>query len=394
MLFQILDDKKDCLGIYANTEFYYGDLKEVFSKTWDWSPHLKSSDYEYARLYCEGKSLDEVCPDDLRDRYEIYRDKIKAFIKAISTSKINLDEVCLFDMIPEKHLLDWCQVKNEICDYVFKNYDKPLNHKFLSDLSQMVYEIGRRPVKINHNKLYSYAKSDLKAKSLWSRFGGQNPSIMYNIWGTKTGRLSSMENSFPILNLKKQIADIVEPTNKCFLQLDYNGAEIRTLLSVAGKEQPKTDIHEWNIENIYRGIGTRKKAKQRFFAWLYNPNSTDHLTDRFYDREKILQKYYHGGCVHTPMGRSIETDDFHALNYFLQSTSSDNCLKQAIKISKYLKGKRSFLHSVVHDSIVIDLAAEDRGIVQNICELFEDTELGIFPSSMYFSKNYRDFQEV
>ena len=82
------------------------------------------------------------------------------------------------------------------------------------------------------------------------------------------------------------------------------------------------------------------------------------------------------------------------LNYFLQSTSSDNCLKQAIKISKYLKGRKSFLHSVVHDSITIDLHAEDRKMIHQLRELFEHTELGIFPSSMYFSKNYRDFEGV
>ena len=394
MLFQILDDKKDCLGIFTEGKFYYGDLRDSFSQTWDWSPHLSLGEYEFAKIYAGGQSLDQVCPEDLKDRYEIYKNKIRSFIKASSIAKINLEDICLFDIIPEQHLMHWCQVKNEICQYVFDNYKKPANHKFLSELSQMVFEISQRGVNIDHNRLYSHAKTDYKAKTLWDKFGTQNPPIMYNIWGTKTGRLSTLENSFPILNLKKEIADIVVPKNNCFLQFDYNGAEIRTLLSISGKEQPKMDIHEWNIENIYRGIGTRKKAKQRFFAWLYNPNSNDHLTDRFYDRQKILERYYYDGKVHTPMGRSIETDDFHALNYFLQSTSSDNCIKQAIKISKYLKGRKSFLHSVVHDSITIDLHAEDRNLVYHIRELFEDTELGIFPSSMYFSKNYRDFEGV
>ncbi len=394
MLFQILDDKKDCLGIYTEDRFYYGNLRDSFTKTWDWSPHLTNKDYNYARLYCGGKTLDQICPKQLQDRYMIHKNKIKAFIKAISIAKINLEDVCLFDLIPERHLLHWCQVKNEICEYVFENYNKPANHKFLSDLSEMVYEISQRPVKINHNKLYYYSQKDYKAKTLWNKFRAQNPCISYNIWGTRTGRLATMEDTFPILNLKKEIADIVLPTNNMFVQFDFNGAEIRTLLSLSGKEQPKEDIHNWNIENVYRGIGSRAKAKQRFFAWLYNPNSQDYLTGRFYNREAILKKYYHDGVIDTPMGRSIEADDFHALNYLLQSTSSDNCLKQAIKINKFLRGKKSFVHSVVHDSVTVDLHGDDRKCITQLKEIFESTELGNFPSSMYFSKNYRDFEEV
>ncbi len=394
MLFQILDDKKDCLGIYSQNNFYYGSLRDSFTQTWDWSPHLDDKDYDFARIYTNGKSLDQACPEDLKDRFSVYKNKIKAFIKASSIAKMNISEICLFDIIPEQHLKHWCQIKNEICEYVFENYQRPANHKFLTDLSEMVFEISSREVKIDQNKLYRYAKSDFKAKSLWERFGGQNSFISYNIWGTRTGRLATMESTFPILNLKKDIADIVVPTNNMFVQFDFNGSEIRTLLSLSGQEQPKEDIHEWNMKNIYRDLGTRDKAKQRFFAWLYNPNSKDHLTSRFYNRDKILEKYYHDGVIHTPKGRSIESDDFHALNYLLQSVSSDNCLEQAIKINKYLRGRKSFVHSVVHDSITIDLHADDREVISEIRQIFEDTSLGIFPSSMYFSKNYKEFQEV
>jgi hypothetical protein len=394
MLFQILDDKKDCLGIYAGDQFYYGDLRDSFTGTWDWSPHLKGKDYQFAKIYCNGKTLEKVCPEGLLDRYEIYRDKIKSFIKASSIAKINLDDICLFDLIPERHLFHWCQVKNEICEHVFSNYPKPPNHKFLSNLTEMVYEIAQQPVKIDDYRLFLYSKEDYKAKTLWTKFGGQKSCISYNIYGTKTGRLSTMENTFPILNLKKEISDVVIPTNDMFVQLDFNGAEIRTLLSLAGKEQPKEDIHTWNIDNVYRGFGTRSKAKQRFFAWLYNPNSQDHLTSRFYDRESVLKKYYRDGRVHTPMGRVIEADDFHALNYLLQSTSSDNCLLQAIKIFKLLKSRKSFIHSIVHDSLTIDLHKEDRHLVTEIQEMFEDTDLGRFPSSMHFGKNYRDMEKV
>ena len=51
-------------------------------------------------------------------------------------------------------------------------------------------------------------------------------------------------------------------SNDWFVEFDYNGAEIRTLLSLAGKEQPEEDIHEFHMSNIYKNITSRPKAKE------------------------------------------------------------------------------------------------------------------------------------
>jgi len=391
MIFQILDDKQDCLGIYAENKFYYGRLKRSFEKTWDWSPHLSDDDYEYARIWCGGKALEDICPEHLKDRYDVHKRKVRAFIKAASTALINLDDICLFDTIPERILAHFCQIKNEICEHVFTTFNKPANHRFMIDLSQMVYEISHNPVVLNHNKLFSYQKTDNKAKSLWKTCGGQNLPIMYDIYGSVTGRLTTKTNSFPILNLKKDIADVVVPSNDLFVQLDFNGAEVRTLLSLANQQQPIGDIHEFNAELLET---TREKAKKKFFAWFYNPNRRNPKLEDNYKNEEVLKKYYENGLVETPFGRKIEADDFHSLNYLLQSTSSDNCLSQAIKISKFLRGRRSFVHSVVHDSITIDFHKDDRDIIHQIKQIFEDTRLGMFPSSMHIGKNYKDMERI
>ena len=113
-----------------------------------------------------------------------------------------------------------------------------------------------------------------------------------------------------------------------------------------------------------------------------------------YDREQVLERYYNDGIVSTPLGRKIESDDFHALNYLLQSTSSDNCMAQCVKINKFLRNKSSFVHSVVHDSLTIDLDLKDRHLLPQIQEIFEDTQLGWFKSSAHVGKNLRDLQEI
>ena len=391
MIFQILDDKKDCLGLFSGGKFYYGHIKRSFEKTWDWSPHLSDDDYEYARIWCRGKTLEEACPEHLSDSLEVRKKKIKNFVKAASIAKIQLDDVCLFDIIPEQALVHWCEIKNEICKYVFDNHSKPANHKFMIDLSKLVYEISQNPVILDQEKLFKYQTIDYKARSLWKAFGGKTPHIFYDIYGSVTGRLTTKTNSFPILNLKKDIADIVKPKNNIFIQFDFNGAEVRTLLSLSGEPQPQEDIHEFNAKILKC---SRDKAKKKFFAWFYNPNKKNPELAEFYKRKKVLSRYYTDGIVHTPFGRKIEADDFHSFNYLLQSTSSDNCLAQAVKINKFLSGRNSFVHSVVHDSITIDFHQNDRDIVQQIKQIFEDTRLGMFKSSMHIGKNYRDMEEV
>lgn len=391
MIFQILDDKRDCLGLFSNGQFYYGHIKRAFERTWDWSPHLSDDDYEYARIWCGGKSLEEACPEHLIERFNIHKKRVRNFIKAAATAKINLEQVCLFDIIPEQALVHWCQVKNEVCEYVFENHTKPSNHKFMIDLSKLVYEISEKPVVLNQNRLFNYQKTDHKAKSLWKSFGGKSPVISYDIYGSVTGRLTTKSNSFPILNLKKDIADIVEPTNDVFIQFDFNGAEVRTLLSLSGESQPQEDIHEFNSKILKC---SRSEAKKKFFAWFYNPNKKNEQLESIYKRDKVLLLHRNNNIITTPFGRKIETDDFHSLNYLLQSSSSDNCLQQAVKINKFLNGRKSFVHSVVHDSITIDFNKQDRDLINQIRQIFEDTRLGQFKSSMHIGKNYRDLEVV
>ena len=394
MIFQILDDKERCFGIYKNGEFIYDRVPHDVTGTWNWNPSLADSSINYGSIFVGGRSITDICPQHLQQRYQKRERKIKAFINSAANAKVNFTELCLFDLVPEQHLKHYCEVKNQICEWVFENYERPENHDFIVDLHNMAADIAKNVVIIDHNRLKNHSKVDMKAKSLLNKLGGKNIPILYDTWGSITGRLTTKTGSFPIMNLKKELADVVQPKNNVFVQFDLNGAEIRTLLSLSTGTHPTEDVHEFNIKNVYRGIGTRDKAKKRFFAWLYNPNSEDYLTERFYNKTKVLKKYYRNGVVHTPFGRKIETDDFHSLNYLLQSTSSDNCMMQCVKINKFLKNKKSFVHSVIHDSITIDLDLSERSMLPQIQELFEDTSLGWFKSSVHVGHNLKDLVEV
>ena len=393
MIFQIIDNKKDCTAWFANGKLRKGSLPKNMAATWDWSDRLGDERVKLGKIYAEGKSLSDVCPPHLESRWAARHNKMKSHIKSFLSAKVSIDDICFYDLVPSQDIKHYYQTLNEITEWVIHNLDRPQNYTFLHDLFITCREIAQQEVKIDWPLLKKFANRDQKAmylaKSCWNR----KNMINYNIFGTKTGRLGLHEGSFPILNLKKEIRGCVIPQNDLFVELDFNGAELRTLLHLSGHPQPQEDIHDWNQRNLFSSDITRDDAKTAIFAWLYNPTSKKIRSD-YYDKTRVLDKYYSDGVVTTPFRRTMESDDFHALNYLIQSTSSDNFLTQANKIHRYLRGMRSNVAFLVHDSLVIDLHGSEKQELSNIIRLFQDTTLGHFKTNVKIGKNLGSMESV
>ena len=237
-------------------------------------------------------------------------------------------------------------------------------------------------------------RANLQARNLLKKVKKTTPYCKYNVDGTKTGRLTTNPTGFPILTLKKEHRVILEPNNDWFVDLDFNAAELRVLLALAGKNQPTMDIHKWNIKNVFADKGTRADAKKRAFAWLYNPESEDRAMSKFYERDTVLNKYWDGTSVNTVFNRKIEADNFHALNYIIQSTCADMVLEQACRIRSLLAGKRSTIAFIVHDSVVLDFADEDRQELIELVNEFSSTRLGKFMVNISAGKNFGKLREL
>ena len=389
MIFQLLDTKHECYKIFCADELHDDYSDEVLTHTWAPSPSLTDKEVEYAQIWSGGKTLADLCPEKSKHRFENLNERAKVFLKTFFNARINLDDVCFYDCVPEKFLLDYFSLKNEIAADVFENYKKPLNHDFMRDLIFFVDRISNQTLNIDTSDLdMSDEKTGVQKISL------DKNKVVYNPWGTVTGRLTTQKNSFPILTLNKNLRKCLKPQNDVFLELDYNASELRVLLGLLDQAQPEEDLHSWLAKEVFDDKYTREEVKKKVFAWLYNPASKNKRLNAFFDRQAVLEKYYDGHKVVTPYDRTVDVDEEKALNYLIQSSSSDMMLTAAMKLDKILSNKKSFVAFCIHDSIVLDIAAEDKELVENMREEFSKTRFGNFKTNMSLGLNFGDMKRI
>ena len=394
MIFQTLDDKNECVGIYAEGKLSFDELPDGLTACWAPVPYLEDHNIEYASLYCEGKTPDQICPDNLRDDWDECNERMKAFYRSFMLGQVNLDENCFFDLIPVRFLVKYCELRAKITKHVLESYEKPKNYDYLLKMTKLLTEIGHNKLKIDLSGLNSTMH---RAKTRNFREKAQNLPryVRYNLFGTKTGRLTTKRSSFPIMTMNKEFRSVVKPTNSYFLELDFNAAEIRTLLALSGAKQPLEDIHAWNLaQGMGEGVKTREDAKKAFFSWLYDEKKKNEKLEQIYKRSDVINEHFKGGQVTTPFGNTMPADRHHSLSYLIQGTTAEMVLRQAIKIDEFLKGRKSFIAFTIHDSVIIDILKEEASLVPKLIELFADTELGFFKVNASFGSDFGNLREV
>tara|TARA_Y100001938_G_scaffold120761_1_gene167839 strand:- start:836 stop:2020 length:1185 start_codon:yes stop_codon:yes gene_type:complete len=391
MLFQAITTENKEI-IYTNSRIYTDIIPEL-TRTWSYCPSLDNGNIEYAEFRCAGLTLDEVCPEHIRDRWELAKEEVKSHCRACIESRIDITGGKFYDFLPPAALLEYLRTKDEITQYVFDNFPKPENYDFLFELQKVLAKIETNRVKLDLTPLKN-KRHDFRTNQFYNKVRRLKPYVRYNLFGTKTGRLTTKKGSFPILTMDKNYRQILTPQNDIFVELDYNAAELRTLLHMSGEDQPQQDIHDWNMSNIFPQINDREAAKKRVFSWLYNPIAEDKDLERFYNRSLVLKKHWDGNKITNPFGRQIEADAKHALNYIIQSTTSDLFLRRILELAKLLESKKSFISFLIHDSVVIDLDKSEKHLIQEIADTFAKTDFSKFLVNMKAGKNYGEMKEI
>tara|TARA_R100000734_G_scaffold14704_1_gene10836 strand:- start:1794 stop:3017 length:1224 start_codon:yes stop_codon:yes gene_type:complete len=403
MLFQTLDDKTECVGIYTNNSLLF-DLEEFpknLTATWKYAPYLRDLDVDYVSLYLEGGKIGDNIPEYLSDDWDDVSKKILAFKRSLAISQVNTQENCFFDLVPDRFLVDFCEVKNKICQHILKTVKKPDRYDFHRHISMMLGDIATRKVLIDTKRVKTF-QSSVKLKNQANMILNNKPYVDYNQFGTKTGRLTTKKGSFPILTLSKEFRSAVLPQNDYFIELDFNGAEVRTLLGLLGKPQPAEDVHDFHLENVFTNINTRDAAKVAFFAWLYGSKTAVGYQDMqklasFYEKDRLLEEYWDGNTVRTPFRKEIpDTSEHHALNYLVQSTAAELTLKQALKM-EYLLRKQSSGSNIaflIHDAVVLDMKKEDESLIKSLVRLMSSTNFGTFKVNIKRGKTLGSMKDI
>ena len=362
-------------------------------QTWEYSSHLAGGVYELGRIYAHGTTLSEACPPSLKIEWEHVKKTLKGCLKAFQTSRLSLEENCLYDLVPEYFLFQYLEAKNKITKHVLDTFPRPHNYDFMYNLVEMLQTIKTQTLNVDIDPI-KHMLSSVRGHNFQRTLHSVKHVCDYNPWGTITGRLATNPNTFPILTMNKEFRACVKPKNDWFIELDFNAAELRVLLALTGAEQPKNDIHNWNVKNVFNGKLTREEAKVKTFAWLYSTKGNKDL-ERLYNKDLVRNKSWDGCKIETDYGRIIKNvDEHHALNYIVQSTTIDMVHEQAYKVYELLKGRKSHISFLIHDAVYVDLADEDRYEILNLLDTFKKTRYDMFKVNVSAGRNLGDMKEL
>ena len=108
MILQTLDIEDNCRGIFFKDQITLDPDSETLrsaTAAWKHSPMLNPEKYLYLYVLSRGKPLETFL--DNPGEYNANVSKIKAQAKAAKTAKINLQEVCFYDLMPKDQLLKY-----------------------------------------------------------------------------------------------------------------------------------------------------------------------------------------------------------------------------------------------------------------------------------------------
>ena len=374
MILQTLDIQNNCKGVFQAGKFYFDDVDHIVNKSnvaWKHSELLDEEKYEYLFLSLRGEDLSPYCDDP--ELFVSYKNKMEAHQRAAHTAKVDLQDECFFDLLPEHQLVRWFEIKQRALENILKTTTKQDDYDILHKAHVLTTNISKQDI----------------------TFGSKKGKVIYDIFGSATGRLTTKRGSVPVLTLKKGQRELLKPQNDAFIELDLNAAEVRMLMALSGQEQPSGDIHEWVVENVFNGEIERSKAKVELFAWLYNPSNSKSDFDKFFSRTIFRDFYfYEDKVLTTPFGRKLIVEERKAQNYLLQSTTSDQVLENAYKIQKMLNGKKSTVAFTLHDSIILDMSQEDAIMLRDIKSQFEKTRWGNFTSTCKIGRDFGSLKEI
>ena len=160
------------------------------------------------KCWTYGKSLEDVCPSDLRNEYGALKKEYFAILKSFTAARIDTHKIRLVDQFPIRFKSEWEDINSQIMDYVVEQYPKPSRYDELVAIQECLSEMENRPLCVRREKLKPhFAKAS--ARRFYKKLDALRHSVKYNMWGTVTGRLTTESGYFPILTMNKEFREVL-----------------------------------------------------------------------------------------------------------------------------------------------------------------------------------------
>lgn len=247
----------------------------------------------------------------------------------------------------------------------------PVN-RFLSSLA---------PAHVDRVRLASLAGRG-SVDSFCPRDDGQTRPVVYDRFGTRTGRLT-VRSGPQILTLAREHRDVLVsryPAGRVVL-LDYVSFEAQVALALAGRG-PMADVYASAAHDVFGDALERDVVKRAVLGHLYGmgPASLQQVIgssvaqttavigrlNGFFTGPEALEDVVaraaaQAGRVVNPFGRVVslpEGSERLALNTLVQSTAADAALSGFAAVGRHVAAERVEAHPifVIHDGLLIDCA--------------------------------------
>ena len=163
---------------------------------------LDDEKFRYLYLSLKDEDLSAYCRDP--ELFLTYKRKMESHQKAALTAKVSLESECFFDLLPQHQLLKWFQIRQQALEALNRVSKKEDDYDILHKIHVLTANIAQQDI----------------------QFGTKTGRVLYNIFGSATGRLTTKRGSVPVLTLKKEQRQLFKFNyNKCFL-LNFNNTRV------------------------------------------------------------------------------------------------------------------------------------------------------------------------
>lgn len=286
---------------------------------------------------------------ELRETYVQAIAKLKASIRAIKNARCFSEHIG--PLIPEPVRAAVAEAKLKISRHGKDNnfFEADPNRNLYFSATTVAANIRRHTLKFSE--------------------GNYHNRVSLRFLSGKTLRACYDGASFPVLTLPREERKnvILQGTG---VNIDFNSADLRSLLLICGYPQPETDAYVWLATSLGLAI-PRAEMKKNFNVWVHaggNPQLSD-----FFHRDRLMQNYWTAGVLTIPIWKTmeIECDEEHAFGYMVQASSAIVFLLSLARLIALGKLEKSRILFPLHDSVFIDAHPSELHLSQRWQRFFQ-----------------------